>query len=380
MNDSLQQQQQRQQSSNGVTISTERECDTPPPREFNAFHGLCRSVHDFEKIVQIGQGTYGVVFKAKDLHTGRIYALKQVKMNTSESKDGMPITAMREIQLLTLLKHHENIVFLEQVVVGDKLDSIFLVFEYCEHDMSMLLEKRPHCFSESEIKCLMLQLLRGVHYMHKNFVIHRDIKMSNLLYNSKGQLKIADFGLAKHYGRNFDVERDSIEEIERKEEPLTQKVVTLWYRAPELLLGSKEYSTSVDMWAVGCIFAEFVLSKPLFPGKVDTMQLKMIYELLSEPNEIIWPGFESLPNASLLKRQQSTIKGIKDYENAVFERLKSKFRNCKISHSGLRLLQRMLTYDPKKRITASEALNHEYFQTSPYPQTVFAMPTFPAST
>jgi cell division cycle 2-like protein len=216
--------------------------------------------------------------------------------------------------------------------------------------------------------------------MHKNFVIHRDIKMSNLLYNSKGQLKIADFGLAKHYGRNFDVEKDSIEEIERKEEPLTQKVVTLWYRAPELLLGSKEYSTSVDMWAVGCIFAEFVLSKPLFPGKVDTMQLKMIYELLSVPNEIIWSGFESLQNASLLKRQQSTIKEVKDYENAVFERLKSKFRNCKISHSGLRLLQRMLTYDPKKRITASEALNHEYFQTSPYPQTVFAMPTFPAST
>jgi serine/threonine protein kinase len=110
------------------------------------------------------------------------------------------------------------------------------------------------------------------------------------------------------------------------------------------------------------------------------MQLKMIYELLSVPNEIIWSGFESLQNASLLKRQQSTIKEVKDYENAVFERLKSKFRNCKISHSGLRLLQRMLTYDPKKRITASEALNHEYFQTSPYPQTVFAMPTFPAST
>jgi cyclin-dependent kinase 10 len=341
------------------------------------FHGLCRSVNDFEKISKIGQGTYGVVFKARDLHTSKIYALKQVKMDTAECKDGMPITAMREIQLLKLLQAHENIVYLEQVVVGDKMGSIFLVFEYCEHDLSVLLDQRPNCFQESEIKNLMLQLLKGVHFMHKNFVIHRDIKMSNLLYNGKGQLKIADFGLARHFGRLFNVQQDSTDQIERKEEPLTPKVVTLWYRAPELLLGSKEYSTSVDMFAVGCIFAELLLSKPLFPGKTDVQQLKLIYDLLGTPNEVIWPDFHALPNAQLIKNTEpAATHDLKHYNDLIYHRLKDKFRNCKISPTGLNLLQQLLAYDPKQRITAGEALKHEYFHSKPLPVTNMQMPTF----
>ena len=162
---------------------------------------------------------------------------------------------------------------------------------------------------------------------------------------------------------------------------MTNKVVTLWYRAPELLLGAKEYGTSVDMWAIWCIFAELLLCKPLFPGRTETMQLSMIYKLLGEPNDVVWPGYSSLPNAQLLKKADVPPRSVRDkryYQEHSFRRLRDFFKN-KVSESGLRLLQQLLTYDPHERISASEALNHEYFHTKPYPASTLAMPTFPPS-
>eukprot|EP01116_Phalansterium_solitarium_P015799 TRINITY_DN3527_c0_g1_i7.p1 TRINITY_DN3527_c0_g1~~TRINITY_DN3527_c0_g1_i7.p1 ORF type:complete len:194 (-),score=89.36 TRINITY_DN3527_c0_g1_i7:516-1097(-) len=180
---------------------------------------------------RIGEGTYGIVYRAREKQTGKIFALKKVRME--REKDGLPMTSLREIRLLKSVKH-ESIVQLHEVVAGKGLDNIFLVFEYVEHDMAGLIDNMKQPFSESEVKCLLLQLLHAIAYLHDNWIIHRDLKLSNLLFNNRGQLKLADFGLARVFGyplRN-----------------MTPKVVTLWYRPPELLMGAETYTTAVDMW------------------------------------------------------------------------------------------------------------------------------------
>ncbi|KAG9338115.1 hypothetical protein JZ751_027086 [Albula glossodonta] len=200
--------------------------------------GKCRSVKEFEKLNRIGEGTYGIVYRARDTRSDEIVALKKVRMD--KEKDGIPISSLREITLLLRLRH-PNIVQLKEVVV----------------------------------KCIVLQLLKGLVYLHHNFILHRDLKVSNLLMTDKGCVKIADFGLARVYG------------IPSK--PMTPRVVTLWYRAPELLLGSKTQTTAIDMWAVGCILAELLAHKPLLPGSSEIQQVDLIVQLLGTPNENIWP-------------------------------------------------------------------------------------------
>jgi len=242
--------------------------------------GSCRSVSIYEKLNRIGEGTYGIVYRAKDKITGKIYALKKVRME--RETEGLPTTSLREIRILKSIKH-ENIVQLHEVVVGKELDNIFLVFEYMEHDLAGLIDNMKTPFTESEVKCLLIQLLKAVSYLHDNWIIHRDLKLSNLLFNNHGQLKLADFGLARVYGNPL--------------KNYTPKVVTLWYRAPELLLGTEQYSTALDIWAVGCIFGELLLNQPIFRGKSEIDQLEQIFKLLGSPNEKIWPGYSQLPLA-----------------------------------------------------------------------------------
>jgi serine/threonine protein kinase len=296
----------------------------------------------------------------------------------SIEKDGMPVTALREINLLNTVNDHPNIVKLIEVVVGYKLTSIFLVFEYCEHDISILLDNRRNAFAESEIKCLLRQLLKAVHYMHKRYIIHRDIKLSNLLYNGHGQLKVADFGLARFYGSPA-INTAELTSHEEQNEKLTPKVQTLWYRAPELLLGAENYSTSIDIWAVGCIFGELLMGRPLMPGKTDIHQLQLIYELLGDPNEKIWPGYSELPAVKKLKKDSNgeiSIGKKTDEEKA--SRLRDRLKNARVSKSGLELLESMLHYDPNKRISAGDALKHEYFSTPPHTKPIEMMPSFPS--
>ncbi|KAM9191903.1 cyclin-dependent kinase 10 isoform 2-T2 [Dugong dugon] len=235
--------------------------------------GRCRSVKEFEKLNRIGEGTYGIVYRARDTQTDEVVALKKVRMD--KEKDGIPISSLREITLLLRLRH-PNIVELKEVVVGNHLESIFLVMGYCEQDLASLLENMPTPFSEAQVKCITLQVLRGLQYLHRNFVIHRDLKVSNLLMTDKGCVKTADFGLARAYGVPV--------------KPMTPKVVTLWYRAPELLLGTPTQTTSIDMWAVGCILAELLAHKPLLPGSSEIHQIDLIVQLLGTPSENIWPG------------------------------------------------------------------------------------------
>jgi len=311
----------------------------------------CRSVTLFEKICRIGDGAYGVVYKAKDRKTGELVALKKVKME--KEKEGFPLTSIREIRILMSCKH-PNIVSVKEIVVGKEIDSIFIAMEYLEHDLKTLLEDMPKPFTISEVKCILNQLLLGVEYLHDNWILHRDIKTSNLLLNNSGIMKIADFGLARPYGSPL--------------RPYTHVVVTLWYRAPELLLGTKTYTPSIDTWAVGCVFAELLLGKSLLKGKGEIDQLDQIFRLLGSVIEDDWPDYRNLPNTKKfvnLPRKNSSA-------------LRQAIPVSRLSDTGLDLLQQLLTYNPEKRLTAKEALQHPYFEESPLQKDTELMPTWPS--
>ncbi|CAN6859532.1 unnamed protein product [Brassica oleracea] len=318
-----------------------------------------RSVNGFQKLNKINEGTYGIVYRARDEKTKEIVALKKIKMKEDkyEEEYGFPLTSLREINIL-LSCNHPSIVNVKEVVVGGRNDSdVYMVMEHLEHDLKGLMERKKQPFSTSEVKCLMLQLLEGVHYLHTNWIIHRDLKPSNLLMNNSGELKICDFGMARQYGSPI--------------KPYTQMVITQWYRPPELLLGAKQYSTAVDMWSIGCIMAELLSQKPLFPGKTELDQLQKIFAVLGTPNESIWPGFSSLPNAKAKFPTQS------------YNLLRKKFPAISfvggqiLSERGFDLLNGLLTLDPEKRLTVEEALNHSWFHEVPLPKSQDFMPTFP---
>ncbi|XP_037944743.1 cyclin-dependent kinase 10-like [Teleopsis dalmanni] len=310
-------------------------------------YGRCRPANDFVKLNRIGEGSYGIVYRARDARTNEIVALKKMRMD--QEKDGLPVSGLREIMILKACDH-KNIVKLKDVAVGRSLESIFLVMEYCEQDLASLLENMSQPFSESEVKCIVLQLLNGLQYMHSRYIAHRDLKVSNLLMTDKGCVKIADFGLARYFGKPGA--------------PMTPHVVTLWYRSPELILGSVTQTTAVDMWAVGCILGELLLHKPLLPGKTEIAQLEHIIDLLGAPTEAIWPDLTKMPSM-----QNFTFKQ-QPYNN-----MKTKFPH--LTAAGLRLINYLFMYDPLKRATAEECLQATYFREPPLPCDPKLMPTFP---
>ncbi|XP_068207888.1 cyclin-dependent kinase 10 isoform X2 [Palaemon carinicauda] len=284
---------------------------------------------------------------ARDSKTNEIVALKKMRME--KEKDGMPISGLREIMLLQTCKH-PNIVALKEVVVGRSLESIFLVMEYCEQDLASLLDNMQTPFMEAHVKCIMIQVFKGLAYLHDKEIVHRDVKVSNLLLTNTGTIKIADFGLARELGYPMS--------------PMTPQVVTLWYRAPELLFQAKTQTTGVDMWAAGCILGELLLHKPLLPGKSEIDQINLIINLLGTPNDNIWPDFSQLPAIQNFTLMQQP------YNN-----LKTKFPA--LSPSGQRLLNFLFMYDPNRRATADECLQSAYFKELPLPCDPQMMPTFP---
>ncbi|THD26548.1 Cell division cycle 2 1 (PITSLRE proteins) [Fasciola hepatica] len=319
------------------------------PFYFPSIQG-CRSVEEFECLNRIEEGTYGVVYRARDKKTNEIVALKRLKME--KERDGFPITSLREIN--TLMKaQHENIVTVREIVVGSNMDKIYLVMDYVEHDLKSLMEIMNGPFSVGEVKCLLVQLLRAVRHLHDNWILHRDLKTSNLLLSHQGILKVGDFGLAREYGSPL--------------KHYTEVVVTLWYRAPELLLGIKQYTCPIDLWSVGCIFAEFLLQRPLFPGKGEVDELNIIFRDLGTPTERIWPGVSQLPG---MKKCVFT-----DYP---YNQLRRRFTEKQISDQGFDLLNSFLTYCPEKRITAEKALTHAYFNERPRAIHPSMFPSWPA--
>mmetsp|Transcript_933 Transcript_933/g.1657 ORF Transcript_933/g.1657 Transcript_933/m.1657 type:complete len:299 (-) Transcript_933:47-943(-) len=282
----------------------------------------------YQKIEKIGEGTYGVVYKAKDRTTGEIIALKKIRLEAED--EGVPSTAIREISLLKELRH-PNIVLLKDVVHSD--NKLYLVFEYLDQDLKKYMDSVPNGLPPMLIKSYLYQILKGIDFCHGHRVLHRDLKPQNLLIDRNGALKLADFGLARAFGipvRTY-----------------THEVVTLWYRAPEILLGSRHYSTPVDMWSIGCIFAEMVTRQPLFPGDSEIDELYRIFRALGTPNEDIWPGVSQLP----------------DYK-PTFPNWPPQPLNRTVQGMdalALDLLSKMMQYEPSKRISARNALNHPYF-------------------
>ncbi|KAL0090341.1 kinase-like domain-containing protein [Phycomyces blakesleeanus] len=294
----------------------------------------------YQKDLKVGEGTYAVVYRGTQLSTGRKVAIKKIKMG--QFKDGLDLTAIREVRYLQELRH-SNVI--ELVDVFSHKTNLNLVLEYLDSDLEQVIKDKSILFMPADIKSWLLMILRGLDHCHRHFILHRDMKPNNLLLTHDGILKIADFGLAREWG---DPGRQ-----------MTSQVVTRWYRSPELLFGAKEYSYSVDIWAVGCIFAELMLRTPYVAGDSDMDQLTKIFHALGTPTETDWPGMSTLTDYVQFK---------------VFPKVPLRQYFTAAGSDALDLLDKMLVFDPNKRWTTEECLQHSYFRNSPLPTTPEKLP------
>ncbi|XP_059806251.1 cyclin-dependent kinase 18-like isoform X3 [Hypanus sabinus] len=283
----------------------------------------------YVKLDKLGEGTYATVFKGKSKLTENLVALKEIRL---EHEEGAPCTAIREVSLLKNLKH-ANIVTLHDIIHTER--SLTLVFEYLDSDLKQYMDNCGNIMSMYNVKIFMFQLLRGLSYCHKRKVLHRDLKPQNLLINERGELKLADFGLAR------------AKSVPTK--TYSNEVVTLWYRPPDVLMGSTEYSTQIDVWGVGCILYEMAAGRPLFPGSTVKEELHLIFRLLGTPTEDAWPGITSNEE-------------FKAYSFPHYRPQPMIHHVPRLDTEGLDLLSNLLLYEAKKRISAEDALLHVYFK------------------
>ena len=317
----------------------------------------CRSLNEYKIINDpVGKGSYGIVYKA--YYIGKeeyrslygipdVVALKQIK--TEKEKEGFPITALREIMILKELDH-KNILKLLEVVVSEpkkekKIEEgkinrdVYLVFEYMEQDLGTILQRKID-FDLSQIKYIFHELVLGLKYLHDNNILHRDLKPSNILLNDKNEIKIGDFGLARIFSKSSNA-------IKR----YTNRVVTTCYRAPELILGETNYTTEVDIWSLGCILLELLTRKNAFYFKDDNEEgeatFGLICKLCGNPNEENWKGVTQYKNYKLIPKENYQCKiNIKTFPN--------------LDEVTLDIIKKMLTLNPKKRITLDEILKHPF--------------------
>lgn len=286
-----------------------------------------------EKGNLLGEGTYGKVYKARNVRTGELVAMKQMKLDAQE--EGVPSTAIREIALLKEL-NHPNVVRLSDLFC--KPNKLVLVFEFLENDLKKYMKAQSGRFlSPATVKSLTYQLCRGVEFCHANRIIHRDLKPQNLLIDTRMRLKIADFGLARAF--TLPVPK------------YTHEVVTVWYRPPEILLGAQLYSLPVDIWSIGCVMAEMATNGPLFAGDSEIDTIFKIFQKLGTPTEQMWPGLAELPDFKP-SFPKWPPKGWNQIRNTA----------AQVGPEGVDLLERLMMYDPRRRISARRALNHMYFR------------------
>ncbi|KAG0317472.1 Cyclin-dependent kinase catalytic subunit [Dissophora globulifera] len=304
-----------------------------PSESSESAQSVEKALSGYQHLEKIGEGTYGVVYKATHKASNRIVALKKIRLENAD--EGVPSTAIREISLLKELQHANVVPLLD--IVHDET-KLFLVFEFLNGDLKKYMDTRKQQppvvgLPISEVKTFLYQLLLGVEFCHSRRILHRDLKPQNLLIDNQLNLKLADFGLARAFGIPLRT--------------YTHEVVTLWYRAPEILMGSRHYSTAVDMWSVGCIFAEMCNKAPLFPGDSEIDELFKIFRIRGTPNEQMWPGVEEL----------------KDWKDTFPQWSRTPIKNTvpRLDEDGLDLLELMIEYDPSKRISAKRALRHRFF-------------------
>jgi cyclin-dependent kinase 12/13 len=298
------------------------------------------TINQYDKIKQVGEGTFGQVYKGKCKKNGDIVALKKVRLD--KEREGFPITTVREVKVLRELRH-QNMIALRDIITETSKDpetgkesvAFYLIFDYMDHDLIGLLDSGMVSFGQNEIMRLMYQLIDALAYCHDRNFMHRDIKPSNILIDNKGTVKVADFGLA----RLFD-DQDRL---------YTNRVITLWYRPPELLLGQERYTTAVDVWSCGCILAELFIKKPIFQAQTEIDQLEKISKICGSPKPTVWPDVCDLP----LYEQAFQLK---QYER----RLRQEY--AALPDDALDLLDKMLTLDPNQRLTCDKAMHHRWFK------------------
>ncbi|PKI83098.1 [pyruvate dehydrogenase (acetyl-transferring)] kinase [Malassezia vespertilionis] len=355
----------------------------PAPLKERRFVG-CSTLDQYDLTVKLGQGTFGEVKQGKQVTTGRDVALKKVTIY--EARDGMPITALREIKLLKAL-HHPHIVPVidmayKPATERGKMGDVYMVEPYMDHDLNGLLDNPDIHLQMNQIKLYMRELLEGTLHMHKNHILHRDMKAANLLIDNEGQLQIADFGLARPFHDPTQAWRGR--GWKGSSQNYTDMVVTRWYRPPELLAGQRNYGPPVDMWGVGCILAEMVTGKPIFKGASEINQLELIAALCGSPNEDNFPGWSKLPgvkNATSSGRPDTNPNTVGRHDFGRHPRIvKQHFTSTvDVGRECADLIDRLLTLDPRKRLTAAEALEHEWFWTKPYPADPASLPKYTPS-
>ncbi|CEM01665.1 unnamed protein product [Vitrella brassicaformis CCMP3155] len=295
----------------------------------------------------IGAGTYGTVAKALDKATNKIVAVKRVKLDRKcvdeeqhsgrlpVGEAGIHFTVLREIKIMKEIRHKNVMGLIDVYAEGDFVN---LVMDFMHTDLKKFLGSHPQ-LTEAHIKGMMQQILQGLEVMHSWYFIHRDLAPANVFINAEGEIKLGDFGLARSHGS--------------PDRAMTPQVVTIWYRPPELLYFARLYSDKVDIWSVGCIFAEMLLGRPLFNGQGEVDQLAKIFDVMGTPTETNWPGAKHLPRYC-----EFTYAPPQDFRQ-VF--------GPGVSELSLALLRQLLVLNPNQRISAKEALAHEYFKTPPYP-------------
>lgn len=292
----------------------------------------------YQPIKPVGKGAYGLVCSASDLATNKKVAIKKVPRAFDDIVDGKRI--LREIKLMKFC-NHENICVVRDVLPPrsiDSFDDVYIVLDLMDTDLHQIIRSKQG-LSDDHVQYFLYQILRGLKYLHSANILHRDLKPGNLLVNANCDLQICDLGLARMMDPT-DVLRD-----------MTEYVVTRWYRPPELLLSSTAYTKSIDMWSVGCIFAELISRKPLFPGKNHVDQLNLITSIVGTP---------TAEELSIVTNEQA----LKFMKSMAFKpRVNLAQRLPNVSAAGADLLDQMLQFDPRKRISVADALEHPYLAT-----------------